>query len=301
MISRVMLFSLCLFLSTNSIAQYQIGLIPRSSPDCAIYQKVGFTDIEIKYGSPKVNKREVWGDLVPYNKVWRAGANKATTFSFGTDVLINGHLLEEGIYSFFILPTDGDEWIGIFNKVADQWGSFNYDQAEDAMRITLTVKDGNEHKESLSYRIHSLDTDKGSISLEWGSKSMNFDFAVNYMESFISTVNSRAADTDKNIKWVLYLQAAEHLVERKEKTPVIMEWLEKSESYQDSIENWNEQFYPRGYIEAHRIYTKALHFANVENTNDAMELMRSLENTEYALFYERNREEIENYIEAWGE
>jgi len=77
-------------------SQYQIGLIPRESPDKGVYQKIGFTSIDIRYGSPKVKGRNIWGDLVPYNQVWRAGSNNATTIEFSTDVNINGKLLQQG-------------------------------------------------------------------------------------------------------------------------------------------------------------------------------------------------------------
>ncbi|MEM6700816.1 MAG: DUF2911 domain-containing protein, partial [Bacteroidota bacterium] len=70
------------FLVQPLSAQYQIGIIPRVSPDKMVYQKIGYTEVEIRYGSPAVNQRPIWGDLVPYDKVWRAGANAATTVEF---------------------------------------------------------------------------------------------------------------------------------------------------------------------------------------------------------------------------
>ncbi|MFN7927347.1 MAG: DUF2911 domain-containing protein [Blastocatellia bacterium] len=82
---------------------------------------------------PAVNQRPVWGQLVPYNRVWRTGANEATAITFSTDVLIEGQRLAAGSYNFFTIPTE-NEWAIIFNKVTDQWGSFYYNSEFDALR-----------------------------------------------------------------------------------------------------------------------------------------------------------------------
>ena len=86
-------FLLFLFLGDLANGQYQIGIIPRTSPDKSVSQKVGYTQIDINYGSPAVNNRIIWGELEPYNEVWRAGANDATTIEFDADVMIEGCLL----------------------------------------------------------------------------------------------------------------------------------------------------------------------------------------------------------------
>ena len=103
----------------------------RLSPKASVMQTVGFTDVTIDYSRPGVKGRTIWGALVPYNKVWRAGANEATTINFSTDVTIEGKNLPAGKYGFFTIPNK-DSWTLIFNKVADQWGSFQYNEAEDA-------------------------------------------------------------------------------------------------------------------------------------------------------------------------
>jgi len=139
----------------------------RVSPKASVSQVVGLTEIEIEYSRPGVKGRKVWGELVPYNKVWRAGANEATVFEFESDVLIEGKKLSAGKYSFFVIPGK-EEWTLIFNKVADQWGAFEYNEAEDALRVTVKPE-SNEHTEWMSFSFTNLNPEKGSavINLCW--------------------------------------------------------------------------------------------------------------------------------------
>ena len=92
--------------------------------------------VTLEYGRPNVKGREIWGGLVPYDQVWRTGANEATTISFDKDVVVDGKPLAAGTYGLFTIPTRTD-WTVIFNKTADQWGAFDYDENEDALRIKV--------------------------------------------------------------------------------------------------------------------------------------------------------------------
>jgi hypothetical protein len=104
-------------------------------------QTVGLTDITVDYSRPAVKGRTIWGGLVPYDKVWRTGANEATRITFSDDVTINGQPLAKGTYSLHTIPGK-DSWTIIFNKTANQWGSFTYDQAQDALRVSVKPEKG---------------------------------------------------------------------------------------------------------------------------------------------------------------
>jgi len=93
-------------------------------------------DVTLEYGRPNVKSRTIWGGLVPYDEVWRTGANEATTISISQDVLVEGQELAAGTYGLFTIPGES-EWVIIFNKVPDQWGSMKYDEGEDALRVTV--------------------------------------------------------------------------------------------------------------------------------------------------------------------
>ncbi len=116
--------------------------------------------IVVEYGRPNVKGRDVWGALVPYGKVWRTGADEATTITFSADAMVEGQSLAAGTYALFTIPGE-EEWTVIFNKVPAQWGAFRYDESEDALRVTVTPGAG-EHVESLDF----VSTDD-AIVLRW--------------------------------------------------------------------------------------------------------------------------------------
>ena len=126
----------------------------RISPKASITQTIGVTDVTISYSRPGVKGRKILGGLVPYDKVWRAGANEATKITFSGDVLINGKKLAAGSYGFFVIPHI-KSWTIIFNKVADQWGAFEYNESEDAMRFNVIPQSSNYH-EWLDYTFENM-------------------------------------------------------------------------------------------------------------------------------------------------
>lgn len=151
----------------------------RISPKATVKQTVGFTNITIDYGRPGVKGRTIWGSLVPYNAVWRAGANEATKITFAADVKINGKKLKAGSYSFFVIPTE-KKWTLIFNKVADQWGAFEYNDVEDALRVEVTPeKENNCWQEWLAYTITKTSDKTAVVRLEWEKLKVPFTIEVN--------------------------------------------------------------------------------------------------------------------------
>jgi hypothetical protein len=142
---------LCLFvaLAATTIAAAQAK---PASPAAVEKGKINDATIEIKYSSPFVKGRKIWGELVPFNKVWRAGANAATTFATDKDLVVEGSKLPAGKYAFFVIPNE-KESIVIFNKVAEQSGAYNYDEKQDQLRVTVKNVVSANNEESLVYRI----------------------------------------------------------------------------------------------------------------------------------------------------
>ena len=126
----------------NVAAQFKNGSqptelnIPRVSQRGTVSQRIGLSDITIVYHRPEVGGREIWGKTVPFGKVWRSGANENTTISFTDDVTIEGKPLAAGTYGLHTIP-DKDQWTIIFSKNSTSWGSFSYDEKEDALRVTV--------------------------------------------------------------------------------------------------------------------------------------------------------------------
>ncbi len=149
----------------------------RISPKATVIQTVGFTEVTIEYSRPGVKGRTIWGGLVPYSAVWRAGANEATKITFSTDVKIDGKKLKAGSYSFFAIPGQ-KTWTLIFNKVADQWGAFEYNDVEDALRIEVTPMHNNCWQEWLAYTINKSSDNKAVVMLEWEKLKIPFNVEV---------------------------------------------------------------------------------------------------------------------------
>ncbi len=122
--------------------------------------------ITVDYSSPRVKGRTIFGELVPYGKVWRAGANKNTTVKFDKNVTINGQSLAAGKYSFFIIPNENGVWTVIFNKKNDGWGSYGYKESDDALRLDVTTSTIEESKEELTYAVV-----KDEIQFSWDRTS----------------------------------------------------------------------------------------------------------------------------------
>ena len=150
----------------------------RISPKATVKQTVGFTDIIIEYSRPGVKGRTIWGGLVPYNAVWRAGANEATKITIKSDVKINGRKLKAGSYSFFAVP-GRNKWTLIFNKVADQWGAFEYNEVEDVLRIEVTPETEDVcWQEWLAYTITKTSDNTAVVRLEWEKIKIPFNVEV---------------------------------------------------------------------------------------------------------------------------
>jgi hypothetical protein len=124
-------------------------------------------NVTLEYGRPKVKDRVIWGGLVPFDKVWRTGADEATTFTISKDVNVEGKPLPAGAYSLFTIPGEA-EWTIIFNKVAKQWGAFRYDKGQDALRVNVKPAEA-EHVEEMTFQIEG-----NKVVLRWEKLSIPF-------------------------------------------------------------------------------------------------------------------------------
>lgn len=298
---KYLLLSGLFFLFGTAYSQYQIGIIPRVSPDRMVYQKIGYTALEIRYGSPSVQDRAIWGELVPYGKVWRAGANAATTVEFSTAVRIGGQLLDSGTYAFFVLPQEADKWTIIFNKTAKQWGAFKYDKGADALRVDVRPRQTQFKTERLEYSIRQTGFKYGSIVLKWDFMEIEVPFETNYLTEFAQTIETRAAKQPDYIQWIPYIQGAEHLLAVGGSIETAQKWIDQAETIMQATSEWNDQFYPRIYIEGHLYWIKARVLANAEQFAEAVAYVDKLKGLKEPLFYEREQEGegIDAQYEAW--
>jgi hypothetical protein len=218
----------CLF-ATTALAQVRT---PRPSPKASVMQNVGLTEITIQYSRPGVKGRTVWGSLVPYDKVWRTGANEATTIEFSEDVSINGQKLKKGLYSLHTIPNP-NEWTVIFNSVAEQWGSYSYDEAKDALRVKVKPEKA-DFREWMGFEIQDMTTDTAKVVMRW--ENVAVPFTVN------TDSTARTMTSLKNAmkpSWQTPYQAANFAFENKgvATDQEISDWLDQSLRVNENIAN----------------------------------------------------------------
>ena len=170
------LFALAVILS-SFVSQAQV-LTPQPSPKCTLNQMVGLTDVEIEYSRPGTKGRNVFGDLVPFGKVWRTGANSNTIISFSEDVVIDGKTLKKGKYALYTLPKV-ESWEVIFYSKTDNWGNPEVWNEEDvALRASVVSEMLNRNVESFTIDINNLDNNFANLNLSWEKTLVSLKFEV---------------------------------------------------------------------------------------------------------------------------
>jgi len=155
-----------------TFAQSPALTVPQASPRASVLQRVGLTDITVTWSRPAVNNRKVWDGLVPYGKVWRAGANENTTIAFSTAVSIDGKSVPAGTYGLHMIPTQST-WTVILSKVSTAWGSFDYDEKSDQLRFSATPEPAPQ-MERLSYSIDDPAEREATVALRWEKVRLPF-------------------------------------------------------------------------------------------------------------------------------
>lgn len=186
------------------VANAQIDL-PSPSPSATVIQTVGLTEVKIEYNSPGLKGRDVFGSLVPYNELWRTGANMATKVSFSKEVTIGDTKVPAGTYSFFTIPGQ-TSWTLILNKNYNQSGTSQYKQEEDAVRIQVNSTQV-PNRERMSFQVVDFDDNGGSIALEWGTVQVRLPFKTNTSEQALKNIDSGLKSS-----WRAYASSAQYLL-----------------------------------------------------------------------------------------
>ncbi len=179
------------FLAVPTIALSQPKILPRESPAASVSQRLGVGTVVVNYHRPALKSRKMFGGMVEYGKVWRAGANEATTISFTHDVSVEGKPLAAGIYAIFMIPNP-DRWTIIFNRDAKQWGAFSYKPAEDVLRIDVTPTPGPLH-ERLAYSFPLIEADEAELAMNWETTRVAFKIRSDTRAQTLSAVRDEFA------------------------------------------------------------------------------------------------------------
>jgi Protein of unknown function (DUF2911) len=196
--------------------------LPRPSPFAKVVQTVGLTDITVDYSSPGVKGRKIWGAVVPYDQMWRAGANNATKLTFSRDVTFAGKPVPAGSYAFFVIPTKG-AWTVILNKKAEQNGvGRDYKEAEDLLRVQVTPKAA-PFRERLAYLVTDFNDDKASLDLEWDKLRLAIPITVQTSAQALANINNAIDNT-----WRTYANAARYMLENKKDYDAGLKYVDQS-------------------------------------------------------------------------
>src|SRR5215468_868489 len=230
-------FALCLaILGVCEIVCAQNDLkLPDVSQAAENKQRIALTDITVKYHRPLVNGRKIWGGLVPYGKVWRAGANENTTIEFSDDVSVEGKPLAQGLYGLHMIPNQ-DSCTVIFSKTNTGWGSYSYDQKDDALRVDVKPRSLAETKEALEYEFEDLKPNSAAATLKWEKLGIPFTVSVNDTAQTLQNIRAQMKGAGQ-FAWQAPDQAAQFCLARKINLDEALRWANLSIQNEERFEN----------------------------------------------------------------
>jgi tetratricopeptide (TPR) repeat protein len=220
--------------SKNGNQPIQLNL-PRISQRALVVQRIGLTDVSILYHSTLVGGRQVWDKTVPYGKVWRAGANENTTISFTDDVTVEGKPLAAGTYGLHMIP-NADQWTIIFSRNSTSWGSFSYDEKEDALRVTAKPQSA-EFRETLAYTFDDIKPESAAATVRWEKLAVPFHISVDVKGMTLKSIHNQLRNTG-GFTWGGYDEAANWCLDNNYNLEEALKWEETSIQNEDRFENW---------------------------------------------------------------
>jgi len=214
-------------------AQFQVTL-PEASPAATVTQTVGLTDITVTYHRPAVKGRAVWGALVPWGEVWRAGANENTTIAFSTPVTVGGKELAAGTYGLHVIPNER-QWTFVLSSVAWAWGSFTYDQAEDVVRVAVAPAEA-PFAEHLVYTVEMPAAGQAAVTLHWERKQASLPVAIDVHAVVLASME-RQFRGPQQYNWQAWNTAARYCVTNKVALDTGMQWVDRSLAMNEAMPN----------------------------------------------------------------
>jgi len=224
---------LLLAAAATTRAQSLVMSLPRQSQRAVAMERIGLTDITVTYHRPLVGGRKVWGAMVPYGQVWRAGANENTTIEFSDPVTVEGQPLAKGIYGLHMIPT-ADSCTVIFSKVSTSWGSFSYDQKEDALRVTVKPE-ASEFHEALAYDFDDLKPDSTLLTLRWEKLAIPFRVAAG-KEATFESIRYQLRNSAQ-YTWMGWDDAAGYSLSAKTNLDEGLRWADRSIQMEERFDN----------------------------------------------------------------
>jgi len=233
--TKHVLLALALVASISYSSHAQIEGLPNPSPSQTVSQDLGLGKVSVTYSRPNVKGREIFGALVPYGKVWRAGANAATTITLTEDVLFQNQAVPAGQYALFCIPGK-DQWTIVLNKTVNQWGAYLYDAANDQLRIKVKPVALTATVESFTIQFANVSTLAADLRLEWNRTQVSVHLTSNDDARILANIDRIVAATDLSNPETLrfanltYFDAIQYYYNNNKDTEKALQWIGQAEN-----------------------------------------------------------------------
>lgn len=225
-----------LFLGAD-LANAQVKFPPASSTQ-TIIQGLGIRNIILTYQRPNMNNRVIFGGLVPYNEVWRTGANNIPTITLDEEVTIQGNIVPAGNYGIFTIPTPTN-WTIILSKNPKQWGAYQYNQEDDFLRFEVPAEKTTEKVESFTMQFEDVTTTSTKLTLSWDKVKVGFTIEADQSKEIIASIEEAMQEDNKP-----YFQAAQYYFFNNLDSKKAAEWIkeaDKGNSKAPHIKYWKSR------------------------------------------------------------
>jgi Protein of unknown function (DUF2911) len=227
-------------LAGSAEAQFKNGsqatelVLPELSQHGVVTQTIGISIVTIDYHRPLAGGREIFGKVVPYGKVWRAGANENSTIAFSDDVSVEGKPLAAGKYGLHMIP-DKEQWMIIFSKNSTSWGSFSYDEKEDALRVTVKPRPA-ETEDALIYTFDDVKDDSALTTLRWDKTAVPFRVTVDVKALTFKSIQKQLRNVG-GFTWAGYDEAGQWCLDNNYQLEQGLKWEDTSIQNEERFEN----------------------------------------------------------------
>lgn len=252
------LFALALACSSVMVAQE----LPMPSPTATLEQRIGLTDFTIHYSRPGVKEREIFGNLVPYDKLWRTGANANTTIEFNTDVSFAGKTVSAGKYSLFTIPGE-KEWTIILNKKTDHGGTVGYDEKNDIIRFDIEPVSG-DMTESFTIEFDDIRNETATLVIDWEKTEVEIPLRVEVMDKAQENIKNALSTASKEDEWKVYRNAANFYHNNDIEAKKALDYIDKSIAAND--QSWYSYWLKAEILAGQEKYEEAV--ASAEKAKD---------------------------------